>query len=308
MEGLQVKKLSKTYDGKKYALSGINLDFLQKGILAVIGRNGAGKTTLIRILATELMPTKGSAVINGIDVIGNPSRAREMMAIVPQEARTIPWMNPRQQIFSYLLYRGFSYREASQRASESIKKLSLEQYGDKLSRMLSGGTKRKVMVATVLASEARVIFLDEPTTGLDPISRKELWGLLSNLKKEYLIVLTTHYLEEAEYLADKIALIDNGRLIVSGTMDELRKKAGQEYSVRITDSKKPKLPKGISLAKIEGGYQILTSQKKAFQISEMLMSQKVKFSTNPVSLEDLFYYFAKRSINDGEESEGGEWE
>jgi ABC-2 type transport system ATP-binding protein len=308
MEGLEIRKISKTYDGKKYVLKDVSLDFMQKGILAIIGRNGAGKTTLIRILATELTPTKGSAYVDGIDVVNDPTHARELMAIVPQEARTIPWMNPKQQILSYLLYRGFSYKEASSRALSSIKKLNLGQYADKLSRTLSGGTKRKVMVATVLASEARIIFLDEPTTGLDPISRRELWTLLVKLKKDYLIVLTTHYLEEAEYLADKIAIIDNGRLIISGSIDELRKKAGHEYSIRIDDSKELKMPKGVNISKIEKGYQILTSQKQAFAISEKLMAQKIKFSTNPVSLEDLFYYFAKRSINDEEEKEEGEWQ
>ena len=307
MEGLKIRKISKTYDGKKYVLKNVSMDFMQKGILAIIGRNGAGKTTLIRILATELMPTKGSAYVEGIDIVKEPTRARELMAIVPQEARTIPWMNPKQQILSYLLYRGFSYKEASSLALSSIKKLNLEQYANKLSRTLSGGTKRKVMVATVLASEARIIFLDEPTTGLDPISRRELWVLLEKLKKDYLIVLTTHYLEEAEYLADKIAIIDNGRLIISGSIDELRKKAGHEYSIRIEGDKELKMPKVANISKIEKGYQILTSQKEAFAISEKLMAQKIKFSTNPVSLEDLFYYFAKRSINDEEESDEGEW-
>ncbi len=308
MDGLTVKRISKTYDGKKYALRDVTLSFSEKGILAIIGRNGAGKTTLIRILSTELMPTKGSATINGIDVIADPVKARSLMAIVPQEARAIPWMNPRQQVLSYLLYRGFPYREASSRASAALKSLGLEENAKKLSRMLSGGTKRKILVATVLASEAKVIFLDEPTTGLDPISRKELWELLNKLKKDYLIVLTTHYLEEAEYLADKIAIIEDGRLVAEGSMEELRKRAGQEYSVRVIDATNIKLPKGVRASKIEKGYQILTSQKEAFALSNMLMKKKMKFSTNPVSLEDLFYYFAKRSINeDTEESGEGEW-
>lgn len=307
MDGLTVRKISKTYDGKKYALRDVSLDFPQKGILAIIGRNGAGKTTLIRILSTELMPTKGSAKVDGIDVVAEPAKARELMAIVPQEARTIPWMSPRQQILSYLLYRGFSYSEASSRAAAAIKNLGLQQHANKLSRMLSGGTKRKVLVATVLASEAKIIFLDEPTTGLDPISRKELWGLLEKLKKDYLIVLTTHYLEEAEYLADNVAIIEDGHLIISGSIEDLRRAAGQEYSIRIIDKKEIKMPKGVNVAKIEKGYQILTSQKKAFEISKMLMKKKVKFSTNPVSLEDLFYYFAKRSINEGEETGDEEW-
>jgi ABC-2 type transport system ATP-binding protein len=308
MNGIEVRNLSKTYDGRTYALRNVNIMFPERGILSIIGRNGAGKTTLIRILATELMPTSGSASVGGIDVVAKPAAAREIMAIVPQEARTIPWMTARQQVFSYLLYRGFPYSEAKERAVKSLKQLGLQKYTNKLSRLLSGGTKRKVMVATVLASEARVIFLDEPTTGLDPISRRELWQLLNKLKKEYLIVLTTHYLEEAEYLADTIAIMESGRIVAMGSMDELRKRAGQQYSVRVMDERRPKLPKGVRVVRFDGGYQVLTDRERAFAISNALMHEKARFSTNPVSLEDLFYYFAKRSINEDTEEQGDdEW-
>lgn len=306
MDGLSITNLSKTYDEKKYALKNVSLRFPERGILAIIGRNGAGKTTLIRILATELMPTGGSVAVKGIDVVRNPGEAREVMAIVPQEARPIPWMTPKQQVFTYLLYRGFAFSEASRRAKSTLTKLGLRQYMDKPTRMLSGGTKRKVLVATVLASEAKIVFLDEPTTGLDPISRRELWTFLERIKKDYLIVLTTHYLEEAEHLADTIAIMEKGHLLVSGSMPELRKHAGQEYSVRITERSKPRLPKGVRAIKIEDGYQVLTDQKRAFRLSDRLMHKKVRFSTNPVSLEDLFYYFAKRSINEDSEENGGD--
>ena len=107
MEGIVCKGLSKSYDRKTYALNSVSLDFPDKGIIAMIGRNGAGKTTLIRILATELMPSKGSVSINGIDVVKEPAKMRDMIAIVPQEARAIPWLTPHQTILCYLLYRGF---------------------------------------------------------------------------------------------------------------------------------------------------------------------------------------------------------
>ena len=159
MDGLTVKKISKTYDGKKYALRDVTLSFPEKGILAIIGRNGAGKTTLIRILSTELMPTKGSAMINGIDVIADPVKARDLMAIVPQEARAIPWMNPRQQVLSYLLYRGFPYREASSRASAALKSLGLEENAKKLSRMLSGELKGRSWLQQCLPQRPKSYFL-----------------------------------------------------------------------------------------------------------------------------------------------------
>ncbi len=307
MDGLVCKRLSKKYEGKKYALKGVSFEFPSNGIVTMIGRNGAGKTTLIRILATELMPTSGDASIDGVDVAAHPEKIRERIAIVPQEARAIPWLTPRQTIMCYLLYRGFTYGEASRRVTESLKRLGLAQYENTLNRKLSGGTKRKVLVATVLASEAKIIFLDEPTTGLDPISRADLWEFLSKLKKEYLIFLTTHYLEEAEHLADSIGILDQGRLLAMGSIDQLRKKVGQQYSVRIMQETKPRSIKGLRATRVEGGHQIMTSEKKAFQLSSRLIKENVRFTVNPVSLEDIFYYIAKKSITTEEGSGGEDW-
>jgi ABC-2 type transport system ATP-binding protein len=148
------------------------------GIFALIGRNGAGKTTLVRILATELEPTSGSASINGMNILKQADKLREKIAIVPQEARAIRWMTPKQTVMSYLLWRGYSYKNARTLADESLEKMGLKNYANVLNTNLSGGTKRKVLIATVTASEAEIIFLDEPTTGLDPISRRELWEIL----------------------------------------------------------------------------------------------------------------------------------
>lgn len=193
------------------------------------------------------------------------------------------------------------------RLKSSLKRLGLSQHENKLNRLLSGGTKRKVLVATVLASEAKVIFLDEPTTGLDPISRMDLWNLMTKLKKDYLIFLTTHYLEEAERLADKIGIMEQGRLMALGSMDELRKKVGQQYSIRVMQEAKPKALAGMRTIKFDGGHQIMTSEKKAFEISDRLIHEKVRFSTNPVSLEDIFYYVARKPIEEEESGGDEEW-
>ncbi len=308
MRGVVCKGISKTYDRKTYALRNMSFSFPDRGIVAMIGRNGAGKTTLMRIMATELMPSKGSATINGIDVVKEPGRVRELIAIVPQEARVMPWLTPRQTVLSYLLYRGFGYHEALTRARRSLGKLGIGKFENVLGHKLSGGTKRKVLVATVLASEAKIIFLDEPTTGLDPISRAEVWRLLQRLKSNYLIFLTTHYLEEAELLADSIGIIDRGKLLAMGSIDELRKKAGQQYSIRVTQEVKPRSLRGYKTTKFEGGHQLMTSEKKAFELSDKLIREKARFTINPVSLEDIFYRFAKKSIESEETSGGGdEW-
>ena len=310
MNSIICKNLSKVYtDGKnrKTALNNLSFTFEGNGILAIIGRNGAGKTTLVRILSTELMPTRGTAKINGFDVITEPEKIRELIAIVPQEARAIQWLTPKQTIISYLMYRGIGFSKASSMAESTLKQLSLEKQLNKLNRLLSGGTKRKVLVATVLSSGAKIIFLDEPTTGLDPISRSDLWTLLNKLKKEYLIILTTHYLEEAERLADKIGIIENGNLLAFDSINGLRKKLKYKYSIRIVDSMvKIKNKDAISIKGIDGNQQILTNERTSSEISKKLIKDGVRFSTNIVSLEDIFYYLVKKPINE-EKEDNDEW-
>src|SRR5487761_205886 len=141
-------------------------------------------------------------------------------------------MTPLQTVSSYLLWRGFTYSYAKQRAMETLERLGLGSSAKRLNRTLSGGNRRKVLVATVLASEAEIIFLDEPTTGLDPISRKEFWDLLKEIGRERFTFLTTHYLEEAEALADSIGILDRGKLIRIGSLDQLRQSVNYNYSMK----------------------------------------------------------------------------
>ena len=269
------------------------------GIFGLIGRNGAGKTTLIRILATELQPTSGSASINGLDVVRQDSQLREKIAIVPQEARTIRWMTAKQTILSYLLWRGYGYGDAARLADGSLAKLGLQEYADVLTSRLSGGTKRKVLIATVMASEADVIFLDEPTTGLDPISRRELWEILRALGKERFIFLTTHYLEEAEELADRIGILKDGRLVSIGTLSEVRKSSKYQYSIKLPPKAPvPTLKEGEATTDAHGRVQLMTNEEEAYRLARLLSEQGVKFSINPVTLDDVFFYLVGQKARD----------
>ena len=290
--------LTKVYGkSEKKALDSVTFSLPSRGIFVLIGRNGSGKTTLVRILATQLEPTSGKATINGIDVVKEARMLREKIAIVPQEARPIPWMTPIQTVFSYLLWRGFDYGEAKRRAYQALERLGLAQSSNVLNRSLSGGMKRKVMVATVLSSEAEVIFLDEPTTGLDPISRKEFWGTLREIGNQRLTFLTTHYLEEAEQLADQIGILDRGRLIRIGTLEELRQSVNYNYSMRLLENPAPHLPaveKGEVVTGSDGSIRILTVEDEAFRISSELAKHGFKFTINPVSLDDIFFYLASQ--------------
>lgn len=291
-------RLTKVYgNSKTKALDSVSLNLESRGIFVLIGRNGSGKTTLVRILATELEPTAGSAMINGIDVVRQTRKLREKIAIVPQEARPIPWMTPMQTVQSYLLWRGFSYAEAKRGAFQTLVRLGLAESCNTLTRKLSGGMRRKVMVATVLASEAEIIFLDEPTTGLDPISRREFWETLREIGKERFTFLTTHYLEEAEELGDHIGILDRGKLIRIGTLEELRQSVSHNYSLRLLGNPPPTLPtltKGEVVTGTNGNVRVLTTEEEAFRISRELAKGGFKFTINPVSLDDIFFYLASR--------------
>jgi ABC-2 type transport system ATP-binding protein len=290
---LVCKGLTKIYEESPVpALDSVSFTLPTRGVFVLIGRNGSGKTTLVRILATNLEPTAGTVTLNGIDVMLEPDKIRERIAIVPQEARPIPWMTPLQSVLSYLLWRGLGYAEAKQKACEVLDRLKFGRKARALNRTLSGGMKRKVLMAMIISTEAEVIFLDEPTTGLDPISRREFWEVLEEIRKDRFVVLTTHYMQEAEQLADTIGVLDEGRLIALGTLDELRRQVRYNYSVKLLSLPAPH----ITLTEgemVKGQHDlpvILTTEDEAFRIAQNLSREKIKFTINPVGLEDIFFY------------------
>jgi len=283
------------------ALDDLSFSFPSHGIFALIGRNGSGKTTLVRILATELEPTAGAASINGIDVVREARKLRERIAIVPQEARPIPWMTPIQTAQSYLLWRGFRYSEAKEKAFNTLSRLGLGDYCNELNRKLSGGMRRKVMVATVLASEAEVIFLDEPTTGLDPISRRQFWGTLREVGKERFTFLTTHYLEEAEELGDHVGILDQGKLVAFGTLKDLRESVSHNYTLRVFSTDRDQIPRpkeGETVVGVDGNVTVFTTEEEAYRMSRELARQGLKFAVTPISLDDIFLYLVGRTASD----------
>ncbi|MDA4133962.1 MAG: ABC transporter ATP-binding protein [Thaumarchaeota archaeon] len=296
---LECRNLTKQYGRDPPALENVTLSVKTNGIFALLGRNGAGKTTLIRILATELTPSSGSASINGMDVMGDTKKIRGQIAVMPQEARLVPWLTPRQSIYSYLLYRGFSRKEASSKVVGALAKLGLERYENRLNRRLSGGVKRRVLMTMVLATGAKILFVDEPTTGLDPVIRADLWAMLSELKRDHFIFLTTHYLEEAERLADMIGILENGRLVSLGTLDQLRSAVRYPYSVRVMDGGSAIETKtGEVINNPDGSVQIFTTEDDADRLSEQLVREKKRFSVYPISLEDIFYYHVRKPIEE----------
>ncbi len=217
---IELRNLAKTYRDGTRALKGISLD-MDKKVTVVLGQNGAGKTTMLRILSTQLMPSSGSAKVLGYDVVSDAARIRGGIVSIPQEAAVIDILTPYEHLEMYLTAMRFPRERMEQKILSVFKKLGLYDVRNKVSDNLSGGMKRKVFVSMALAANARLTFLDEPTLGLDPMSRLEVWAAVKGLRGD--VVLTTHYLDEARRLGDEIVLIDSGKLSMKGTTKELLK-------------------------------------------------------------------------------------
>lgn len=217
---IHVENLTKVYGNKIVALDHVTFSS-SANVVCMLGRNGAGKTTLLRILSTQLLPTSGTAEIEGYDVVKEPDKIRKIIASIPQESRPVGIASPLEHVVMYLTARGFSLKDAFDTARKSLKEVGLWDVATIPTDELSGGMKRKVFVAMAIASNAEIILLDEPTLGLDPISRLEVWSILKHLNSK--LILTTHYMEEAKELAQEIIVIHKGKIVANGSVNELLK-------------------------------------------------------------------------------------
>ena len=223
--------------GSTTALAGVDLEVPEGMVFGLLGPNGAGKTTLIRILATLLEPDAGRAELLGHDVVAESSSVRELLALTGQFAAVDELLTGRENLEMFGRLFRLSRAEARRRASELLERFELADAADRTAKTYSGGMRRRLDLASSLLTQPRVLFLDEPTTGLDPRSRNEIWEIVRDLRREgTTILLTTQYLEEADQLADEIAVIDHGRVIAEGTGNELKDRVGgQILEVELTD-------------------------------------------------------------------------
>ena len=209
------------------ALAGVDLDVDEGTVFGLLGPNGAGKTTLVRVLATLLTPDAGSAEVFGRDVVGDPAGVRELIGLTGQFAAVDEMLTGRENLQMFGRLFDLSLPEARRRANELLERFDLADAADRPARTYSGGMRRRLDLASSLLTRPRVLFLDEPTTGLDPRSRNEIWSIVRELVREgTTLLLTTQYLEEADQLADQIAVIDHGRVIAQGTGSELKDRVG----------------------------------------------------------------------------------
>lgn len=292
MNAIEAVSLSKIYHRSKTpALSEISLSVGRGEIFTLLGRNGAGKTTFLRIAATQLMPNKGTMSVLGHDVKDDPLEIRSKIAVVPQEGGTIGPLTPWDHIYLSLLARGMSRTEAHDRAEKTIEQLELTDYRNGPADLLSGGLKQRVRVAMAVATDADLIFLDEPTLGLDAVSRRRIWGVLNEIQKEgRSILLTTHYIDEAEILSNKVAVIDHGRKVLSGNPAELLRNVKEHVRVDIVGStfSSEELSNYGRVVRLAERFRILTDDERGRELADEAIRRGADVGLARVSLEDLF--------------------
>ncbi len=306
---VSIKKLSKTYQGGFQALKQISLDIADGEILALLGPNGAGKTTLISTICGIVSPSSGTVTVNGFDIIKDFRQSRELIGLVPQELT----LGAFETVWNTINFsRGLFGKPRDDAFLEQLlKDLSLWDKKDNQLRTLSGGMKRRVLIAKALSHQPRILFLDEPTAGVDVELRKDMWAIVERLcKTGVTIILTTHYIEEAEEIADRIGVISNGELLLVEDKQVLMKKLGKkQLIIELTESASA-IPKSLTEFNVtlsENGFELtytyatsskgtgITALLQAINDSDLSLKD---MRTTQSSLEEIFVNLVNQPIKD----------
>ena len=308
MKAIEAVDVTKKYKGSSnYAINNISLNIEPGRIFTLLGRNGAGKTTFVRICATQLLPSSGTVKIFENDLIKDTEKIRNNISIVPQEGRPLRALTPWDHVYYWLRIRGVNKQESYTRAEKILREFELYDVRNRLAMYLSGGMKQKVLVAMAMATDSKLLFLDEPTIGLDPVSRRQIWKAIKEKKENgTTILLTTHYMDEAEMLSDYIVIIDKGKIIAQGTIQELRKVIPHNMRVDIsadgTDLESLQ-PYGSVVDTGTGMLRVFTFESSARELSEFAIKRNLSFNVSPVTLDDVFVYLVGRPIDKGDLAE-----
>lgn len=224
MDAITLKNLTKKYKDV-VAVDNLSLSVRKGELFSLLGVNGAGKTTTIKMLSCLTQPTSGDAFLGGKSIVGDSAAVKSIIAVSPQETAVAPRLSVRENLELMCGVHGFTKEKQNRKIAELIELFGLETVMKKKAGKLSGGFVRRLSIAMALISEPEILFLDEPTLGLDVIARSDLWDLIRSLKRKVTIILTTHYMEEAEALSDRIAIMKDGKLLICDTADEIKKMA-----------------------------------------------------------------------------------
>ncbi len=303
-EALVARNVAKSYRLRRGltvdALRGVSLTVHPGERFALLGRNGAGKTTFLRIASTLLVPTSGTVEVFGRDAIADPVAVRSLLAVVPQEGKPFFHLTPREQVYAYLSARGFDRATARARTDEALGQMGLLEVADRLSTTLSGGQRQRTVVATVIATEAPLLFLDEPTIGMDPFARREVWESFRRLsRKGCTILLTTHYLDEAESLSEHLAIIERGRLLTQGTAEGLKQQVGGTLRVSVPDGARIRSELETFGQVVDDGEKlhVVVGPERVQEILALAAREKLQPTVGPVTLEEAFLRAVGRSID-----------
>ncbi len=281
----------------------ISLRLYPGEVVAILGPNGAGKTTLLRQLGGLLLPTSGTIRVAGVDMIAQPTRAKQFLSVIPQECQPIESLTVEEHVRYFGLLKGLERWTARTEVQGILEQVGLGRYRDTLVRELSGGLKRRVLFAVALCGAgARVLLLDEPTTGLDPEARRSVWKVIDGLRARRIgILLTTHYIEEAEYLADRLAILNRGKIAAQGTVDEVRHALPYRgrLDIRGIDHGSAEARRAVELLERRWKTAVRTNGHARFEIPDPFSPETIaelanltnlglQASLSPVSLEDVY--------------------
>jgi ABC-2 type transport system ATP-binding protein len=304
-EALRSVDLRKTYRTKGApvveALAGVSMMVRRGERVALLGRNGAGKTTFLRIASTLLRPTSGEIQVFGVDVDRSPEKVRPYIAVVPQEGKPFFHLTPREQVYTYLRSRGLTRETAKARTEESLDRMGLTEFADRLSITLSGGQRQRTMVATVIATEAPLLFLDEPTIGMDPFARRGVWESLRELtRRGSTILLTTHYLDEADALSDRLYIVERGQVLVDGSSEDLKRSVGGTLKVSISGgaAEADTFRSFGSCVVDAGNLTVIVAPERLGELMGIAVGARLTTTVGPVTLEEAFLHVVGRSIDE----------
>jgi ABC-2 type transport system ATP-binding protein len=303
---ISTRHLSRSF-GQRKAVDDLTIDIQQGELFSLLGTNGAGKTTTIRMLCCLLQPTAGEATVLGHDLVnGNNALIKNVIGVSPQETAIAGHLTTKENLILMGRVHGQDKKAASTRAEQLMELMELEDRKEWTKR-LSGGQQRRLSIAMALVSDPQIVFLDEPTLGLDPHARKSVWNYIERLKGEKTILLTTHYLEEADALSDHLAIMDNGKVIASGTSRELKQQLVRNRPLRIKANTFPDAiisqltEAGYQVEAIDHGLDISAPQMDIYAVVDLLRNNHIKLTginLQEPTLDEVFLTLTGKSTSE----------
>jgi ABC-2 type transport system ATP-binding protein len=308
---VEVNSLTKIYDGQIKAVDQVSFSIEEGEVFGLLGPNGAGKTTLLHMLATIIEPTEGTAAVNGFDILKKPSRVRESIGIVFQDPSSDDMLTGYENLMLHAMMFGVPRSEWGERIENALNLVELTSRANDRVRKYSGGMRRRLELARGLLHEPKVLFLDEPTLGLDPQSREHIWEYIKGLVKEkgISVIITTHYMEEADRLCDRVAIIDFGRIVVMDKPSKLKHEIGERIFLKgVGDSTNDidNLPFVKKVDFVNGSVEICVDDasrrlKAILEVFPTFEKVEIRLPT----LNDAFLKYTGREIREGDAAEGG---